>query len=167
MRPPEPGADGLVMVNGRQEIERVVFIPTAKIGYLIGYAGRTIQSFERVTGAKIDILTPKSRCTETSVLLSGPPPTVSRVMRMIDDLYGSYNFSSQLWEDNRRDPETGIRRDGPGLATEEIKVKAELVELLIENGAPDLRTIEQQAGVKVSVTYLLYELIFISILFIG
>ena len=52
-------------------VEKVVFVRTKKVGYLIGTAGRTIRGFENNSGAKIDIMTPNSRNQETPVLLSG------------------------------------------------------------------------------------------------
>ncbi len=102
MRPPEPPSDRSKakmkykarrherhpFVSNRpssfspfSESEVVVFVPTAKVGYLIGYAGRTVSGFERRSGAKIDVLRPNSREEETPVALSGSRDAVSRVVR--------------------------------------------------------------------------------------
>ena len=63
------------------EIERIIFIQTRKVGYLIGHHGRTIWGFENETGAKIDILRPNSRDCETPVRITGPAPVVRHAIR--------------------------------------------------------------------------------------
>ena len=63
------------------ELERVIFIQTQTVGYLIGHHGRTIWGFETSTGAKIDILRPKSRASETPVKITGPAPRVRHAIR--------------------------------------------------------------------------------------
>ncbi len=62
-------------------VERVIFVETRKVGYLIGYAGRTIFGFERQSGAKIDILRPNSKEAETPVALQGTREAVRHVIR--------------------------------------------------------------------------------------
>ena len=57
-------------------VEKVVFVRTKKVGYLIGTAGRTIRGFENNSGAKIDIMNPNSRNQETPVLLSGEKSSI-------------------------------------------------------------------------------------------
>ena len=42
-------------------VEKVVYVKTKKVGYLIGTNGRTIWGFENNSGAKIDIMKPNSR----------------------------------------------------------------------------------------------------------
>ena len=79
-------------------VEKVIFVRTRKVGYLIGTAGRTIRGFETNSGAKIDIMTPKSANQETPVLLSGTVESVRNVLRMIMELYHMNNLSSQLWK---------------------------------------------------------------------
>ncbi len=83
MRPPEPpsnSSSALAAAPSKQD-ERVVFVPTAKVGYLIGYAGRTVSGFERRSGAKVDVLRPNSREDETPVALTGTDAAVARVVR--------------------------------------------------------------------------------------
>ena len=41
--------------------EKVIYVRTKKVGYLIGTSGRTIRGFETNSGAKIDILKPNSQ----------------------------------------------------------------------------------------------------------
>ena len=44
--------------------EKVIYVRTKKVGYLIGTSGRTIRGFETNSGAKIDILKPNSQYVE-------------------------------------------------------------------------------------------------------
>lgn len=44
--------------------EKVIYVRTKKVGYLIGTSGRTIRGFETNSGAKIDILKPNSQYIE-------------------------------------------------------------------------------------------------------
>ncbi len=83
MRPPEPpsNSSSALAAAPSQQDERVVFVPTAKVGYLIGYAGRTVSGFERRSGAKVDVLRPNSREDETPVALTGTDAAVARVVR--------------------------------------------------------------------------------------
>ena len=117
MRPPEPEpvkkiADDQPMEQSKTNtfhdsddlesvedyVEKVIHVRTRKVGYLIGTAGRTIRGFETNSGAKIDIMTPKSANQETPVLLSGTVESVRNVLRMIMELYHMNNLSSQLWK---------------------------------------------------------------------
>jgi len=66
---------------GSQDFERTIFIQTHKVGYLIGHHGRTILGFENDTGAKIDILVPKSRVLETPIKVSGKEANVRHALR--------------------------------------------------------------------------------------
>ena len=95
------------------------------IGYLIGYHGRTIRGFETNSGAKIDILSPKSSNDETPVLLSGTSDSVRNVLRMIIDLYHLNNLSSEFWKHLRKNHTGGDETDGqPQIyGHEEMQVK--------------------------------------------
>ena len=78
--------------------EKIIFVRTRKVGYLIGTSGRTIRGFESNSGAKIDILKPNSDADETPILLSGTSESVRNVLRMIIDLYHLNNLSSSMWQ---------------------------------------------------------------------
>lgn len=114
MRPPEPPetkdegqseVNNNAMMEGLEDldyVEKIIYVRTRKVGYLIGTAGRTIQGFETNSGAKIDILKPNSCADETPILLSGPSECVRNVLGMIIDLYHLNNMSSSLWQHLRR-----------------------------------------------------------------
>ena len=148
MRPPEPkssasssssspsGSQGDKNNNPRDEnngryVEKVIYIRTKRVGYLIGTAGRTIRGFENNTGAKIDILTPNSCNNETPVLLSGPCESVRNVMRQITDLYHKNNLSSILfqhvWKDHGDFNENGDRKI---IGHEEIIINSAYISLI-------------------------------------
>ena len=81
--------------------ECIIHVPTKKVGYLIGKAGRTIFAFERHTGAKIDILAPNSKSPETPVSLKGSHKAVGHVIRSRQDLLIFISFVSShvlLWD---------------------------------------------------------------------
>ena len=80
VRPPEPPSSPLTQNNngGESSSERILFVPTRKVGYLVGYQGRTIRTFEEATGTKIDILKPRSAEEETPVSLVGKEQGVSQ-----------------------------------------------------------------------------------------
>eukprot|EP00095_Tigriopus_kingsejongensis_P001731 maker-scaffold514_size150699-snap-gene-0.27 protein:Tk01731 transcript:maker-scaffold514_size150699-snap-gene-0.27-mRNA-1 annotation:"far upstream element-binding protein 3 isoform x4" len=142
-RPPSPGPS----VTLPDHVKRVIHVPTRKVGYLIGYQGRTILGFERDTGAKINILEPNSRDSETPVSLTGLPESVRHVIRMITDLYGCNNYSSQLW--NPRLTSNGFKWSQL-LGTEEIRVEVLIAGLLIGTRGDLIATIEAKTGAKIT-----------------
>jgi len=91
--------------------EKVIYVRTKKVGYLIGTSGRTIRGFETNSGAKIDILKPNSHSFETPILLSGTSDSVRNVLRMIIDLYHMNNLSSELWQHLRLSSIVGDQDD--------------------------------------------------------
>jgi len=132
-------------------VEKVVFVRTKKVGYLIGTAGRTIRGFENNSGAKIDIMTPNSRNQETPVLLSGTAESVKNVLRMVTDLYHMNNFSSQLWQHIRNNAVNTEPLDENGdekiYAHEEIMVPRDFL-----SKCPKLIfTLESEIGVHVDI----------------
>jgi len=112
----------------RGYVERIIYIRTKRVGYLIGTAGRTIRGFENNSGAKIDILTPNSCNNETPVMLSGSFESVRNVLRQITDLYHKNNLSSVLfqhvWKDRGDRTENGERNI---IGHEEMKISASLI----------------------------------------
>lgn len=128
-------------------VEKIIHVPTRKVGYLIGYQGRTILGFERDTGAKINILAPNSRDSETPVSLTGPTDSVRHVIRMITDLYGCNNYSSQLWAP--RLTSNGCKWNET-IATEEIRVEAIIAGLLIGARGDLIANIELKTGAKIT-----------------
>ena len=137
-------------------VEKVIHVRTRKVGYLIGTAGRTIRGFETNSGAKIDIMTPKSANQETPVLLSGTVESVRNVLRMIMELYHMNNLSSQLWKhirnnNNNESIEGTLADDDDG----EEKIYAH-EEMMIPNDFlpkfPKLISeVESESGVRVEV----------------
>ena len=55
--------------------EKVIYVRTKKVGYLIGTSGRTIRGFETNSGAKIDILKPNSQYVEQDLYKKGKVQT--------------------------------------------------------------------------------------------
>jgi len=147
MRPPEPSSvekeeiqpqlnvknnslldyDDLESVEDYEE--KIIYVRTKKVGYLIGTSGRTIRGFETNSGAKIDILKPNSCADETPILLSGTSESVRNVLRMIIDLYHMNNLSSDLWQHLRSqvgsDADDGQEENESKIyGHEEIKVRS-------------------------------------------
>ncbi len=110
-------------------VEKVIYVRTMKVGYLIGTSGRTIRGFESNSGAKIDILKPNSCADETPVLLSGPCDSVRNVLRMIIDLYHLNNLSSELWQ-HLRNNEMSHEDSNPIYGHEEMVVQASFLSKL-------------------------------------
>lgn len=159
MRPPEPPViseeiveeievnnnallDGEDLESVEDYVEKVIYVKTKKVGYLIGTAGRTIQGFELNSGAKIDIMKPNSSADETPVLLSGPSESVRNVLRMIIDLYHLNNLSSELWQHLRKNHNVGEIH-----GHEEIVIPTNLLPQWQEN----ISQMERETGVHVEI----------------
>ncbi|TRY79788.1 hypothetical protein TCAL_17050 [Tigriopus californicus] len=111
-------------------IEKVIHVPTRKVGYLIGYQGRTILGFERDTGAKINILAPNSRDSETPVSLTGPADSVRHITFHQDQEDGSgapINVTGSL--------RSNIH------ALDLLRTKISEFETLLQSGAIDLKSV--------------------------
>ena len=62
--------------------EKVIYVRTKKVGYLIGTSGRTIRGFETNSGAKIDILKPNSQYVEQDLYKKGKVQTTASKARL-------------------------------------------------------------------------------------
>ena len=138
-------------------VEKVIHVRTRKVGYLIGTAGRTIRGFETNSGAKIDIMTPKSANQETPVLLSGTVESVRNVLRMIMELYHMNNLSSQLWKhirnNNNNESIEGTLADDDDDGEEKIYAHEEM--MIPNDFLPKfpklISEVESESGVRVEV----------------
>ena len=129
--------------------EKIIYVRTKKVGYLIGTSGRTIRGFENNSGAKIDILKPNSAADETPILLSGTSDSVRNVLRMIIDLYHLNNLSSALWQHlrNKRTDNVEEKSEDAICGHEEMRVRASFVETMEKT----IMAIETETGAHVEI----------------
>lgn len=131
------------------EIERIIFIETCKVGYLIGHHGRTIYGFEHTTGAKIDIMAPNSKDSETPVKISGAGASVRHALRLIMDLYAFNSYSGQIWQNPQTNDTFIVAQKDEIVATEEMMVSVQFATFLVQN--EHICYIEAHSGAKILV----------------
>jgi len=133
--------------------QKIIYVNTKRVGYLIGHHGRTIILFQQQSGAKIDIMTPNSRAKETPVKISGTCENVGRALRMILDLFSLDNYSSQYWQQMKDVKQSQAEQcngsDKAIIGHEETRVPSYFAEFL--RVSESIQKIENESGSRVIV----------------